>query len=120
MTFIFFIRNVRINFCRFLLMLTFAFIASVIVAISYTFCVEFKEVNVELKASLNGYVDWDNSIYILGTSKTVSIIFFLKFFINEITGLNMFNACFWYYNFLRNQCVLWHKSCKICGRPWHF
>ena len=51
-------------------------IASFIVAFSIMIGVGQEEVNGELKrASLNGHVDWDNSIYVIATNCQVSIGF---------------------------------------------
>jgi hypothetical protein len=83
-------------------MLALAFIASAIVAIFYNYFVEFKEVDAELKTQLNGYVDWDNSIYLLtfvSTSKAVSRIFFCS----KIFHKGNFRALHLYYPFLALQ-----------------
>jgi hypothetical protein len=52
-------------------MLTIPFIAAIVVAFTYHFGVEWKEVSAELKTSLNGYVDWDNSLYAISMRNKV-------------------------------------------------
>jgi hypothetical protein len=55
------------------MMLTLPFIGSLIVGIFYAFNFgEFNVLHEELKASLNGQADWDNSIHIIGPNNEVN------------------------------------------------
>jgi hypothetical protein len=65
-------RDIKISLCRYLWMLTLPFIASLCIVISFALnYIENKDANDELKASLNGYIDWQNAIYIIGPSHDV-------------------------------------------------
>jgi hypothetical protein len=99
-----------------MLMLTLSFIASFVVAIAFYFGVEFKDVNAELlKAPLNGYVDWDNSIYLVGNAKQVNIPNLLtQLCIKQISEDSVCCASFWHDIFLLNQHDLLHKIGEIC------
>jgi hypothetical protein len=64
-------------------MLAFVFITSSIVVIIYAlnFVCGSRVLIDELKTSLNDYIDWENSIYLIGTNNEVgySNVLFLKF-----------------------------------------
>jgi hypothetical protein len=56
-------------------MLKVPFIASVIICIYYAFNFGAEPIvhnNEDMKASLEGYVDWDDAIFIVGTNNQVS------------------------------------------------
>jgi hypothetical protein len=62
------------------MMLIVPFIASLIVVIFYAFNFgETIELNDELSASFNGYIDWDNSIYMISMSNQVGKFYFRKY-----------------------------------------
>jgi hypothetical protein len=79
-------RNIQITLGRYLLMLAFVFATSSIVVIIYAlnFVSGSAELflDVELKNSLNDYIDWENAIYLAGTNNEVvigNVLHILKF-----------------------------------------
>jgi hypothetical protein len=91
-----FVRNMKVSLARYLLMLTVPLVGSLIAAIFYAFggtTTETIVIDELLKASLNDYIDWEKSIYIIGPNNEVTNLFTCKIkLIYRCFGLHPFLA----------------------------
>src|SRR5688500_11533222 len=72
----FIFRNMKISLGKYLLMLIAPLIAALIVSVSFSLSIEQNTVLTDQHtASLNAYIDWDDSIFIIAKSNEVSSTF---------------------------------------------
>jgi hypothetical protein len=75
----------KISLAKYLLMLIAPLIAALIIVVVFIFLNIRVPINEDLKASLNGYIDWDNSIYVISKNNDVHI--FTLFASNAISSI---------------------------------